>query len=108
MDSKSENDAVFYVPDIENLVFSAIDSCAESGGSLDFWNCDIFSLQVKLPSGKFLTWALGTIPRLPDCFSQFVSASLQHSVTLEVVSFFIMNLYCACLFEGLNFAISIN
>lgn len=90
MVSKSEEDPVFCVPDVENLLFSAIESCAEGGGSLDFWNCDIFDLQAKVPAGKFMTWVLGTIPRLPDCFSQFVSGSLQRSVALETVSLFIV------------------
>ncbi|XP_031403332.1 uncharacterized protein LOC116212783 isoform X2 [Punica granatum] len=81
--SKSDKGAVFYVPDIENLVCSAVVSCAEGGGNLDPWNCDIFSLEARLPAGKFLTWVLGTVPRLPDCFSQFVSATLQCSVASE-------------------------
>ncbi|KAK4768425.1 hypothetical protein SAY87_003566 [Trapa incisa] len=88
--SRSEGDSIFYVPEVENLLFSVVDSCAEGGGSSDFWNCDVFNLQAKVPAGKFMTWVLATIPRLPDCFSQFVSGSLQHLMASESVSILIM------------------
>ncbi|KAI4320952.1 hypothetical protein MLD38_034383 [Melastoma candidum] len=61
-----------FLPDIRNLVLSAVVSCCEVPGSLDLWNCDVIDLEVVLPVGKFLSWVLASVPSLPDCFSQFI------------------------------------
>lgn len=74
------------LPDISHLVLSAVVSCAEVESDLDLWDCDILGLGVQLPVGKFLTWALTTVPCLTDCFSEFVNARLQNCVTSKVYS----------------------
>lgn len=76
------------LPDVNHMVLSAVTSCAEVGSSLDVWNCDISALQVQLPVGKFLTWALKTLPSHPDCFVQFVHARFRSSVAEEVPNHF--------------------
>lgn len=72
------------LPDINDLVLSAIVSCAELGSSLNVWECDIRRLEVQLPAGKIHTWALNTVPNLADVFSQFVHFGLQNNATSEV------------------------
>lgn len=84
----SRGNTNLFLPDVSHLVLSAVTSCAEVGSGLDVWNCDISSLEIQLPVGKFLTWALQTLPSLPDCFMQFVYSRLQSSVAEEVSSIF--------------------
>lgn len=72
-----------YLPDISPLVLSAVVSCAEGGSGLELWDCDISSLDVQLPAGKFLTWMLTTVPNLTECFTQFVNARLQNCTSSE-------------------------
>ncbi|XWS25879.1 hypothetical protein CRYUN_Cryun27aG0105600 [Craigia yunnanensis] len=72
-----------FVPDINHLVLSAAVSCAEVNSSLDVWDCDVLGLDVQLPVGKFLAWALTTASILSDCFTQFVHGRLGSSVTAE-------------------------
>ncbi|XP_048332596.1 uncharacterized protein LOC107420375 [Ziziphus jujuba] len=79
----SRGNTNLFLPDVSHLVLSAVTSCAEVGSGLDVWNCDISSLEIQLPVGKFLTWALQTLPSLPDCFMQFVYSRLQSSVAEE-------------------------
>lgn len=79
----SERRGKLFLPDINHLVLSAVVSCAEVDGSLDVWDCDILGLDVELPVGKFLAWALTTAPTLPDCFTQFVLGRLGSSVDTE-------------------------
>ncbi|KAF2324666.1 hypothetical protein GH714_016189 [Hevea brasiliensis] len=50
---------------------------------LVFESSDNDSLEVELPVGKFLTWALTTVPSLTDCFTQFVNTRLKNSVSSE-------------------------
>lgn len=71
------------LPDISPLVLSAIVSCTEGGNDLDVWGCNLSTLEVELPAGKFHMWVLTTVPNLTDCFTQFVHMSLQNSVTSE-------------------------
>ncbi|XP_012073839.1 uncharacterized protein LOC105635371 isoform X2 [Jatropha curcas] len=71
------------LPDISHLILSAVMSCAEVDSSLDVWDCDISVLDVQLPVGKFLTWALTTVPSLTDCFTHFINKRLQNSVSSE-------------------------
>lgn len=84
----STRNANLCLPDVNHMVLSAVTSCAEVGSSFDVWNCDVSGLQVQLPVGKFLTWALKALPTLPDCFMQFVHARLQSSVNEEVSNIF--------------------
>ncbi|XWS20981.1 hypothetical protein CRYUN_Cryun30bG0015900 [Craigia yunnanensis] len=79
----SERKGKLFLPDINHLVLSAVVSCAEVNSSLDVWDCDILGLDVQLPVGKFLAWALTTAPTLSDCFTQFVHGRLGSSVTAE-------------------------
>ncbi|EOY14970.1 hypothetical protein QUC31_000308 [Theobroma cacao] len=72
-----------FLPDINHLVLSAVVSCADVSSSLDVWDCDILGLDVQLPVGKFLAWALTTTPTLSDCLTQFVQGRLQSSVNAE-------------------------
>lgn len=71
------------LPDISHLVLSAIESCAEGGHKLDYWDCIVSDLDVQLPATKIHLWALKTVPNLADCFVQFVHARLCCSATHE-------------------------
>lgn len=72
-----------FLPDVNHLVLSAVESCAEVGSDVNFWDCNISDLEIQLPVGKFLTWTLTTVPSLTDCFTQFVYVRLQSCVTSE-------------------------
>ncbi|XP_041024746.1 uncharacterized protein LOC121265253 [Juglans microcarpa x Juglans regia] len=74
----SQAKANLCLPDISHLVLSAVTSCTEVGSGLNVWYCDVLGLEVQLPVGKFLTWAIKTAPCLPDCLTQFVHARLQN------------------------------
>lgn len=78
-----------FQPDVNHLVLSAVESCAEVGSDVNFWDCNISDLEIQLPVGEFLTWTLTTVPSLTDCFTQFVYARLQSCVTSEVSSSFL-------------------
>ncbi|KAL6295602.1 hypothetical protein ACE6H2_003744 [Prunus campanulata] len=69
------------LPDINQIVLSAVVSCADVGSGLNVWDCQLSVLEVELPVGKFLSWVLRTVPSLPDCFSQFVYAILKNCVS---------------------------
>ncbi|KAG6696110.1 hypothetical protein I3842_09G131000 [Carya illinoinensis] len=71
------------LPDISHLVLSAVTSCTEVGSGLNVWYCDVLGLEVQLPVGKFLTWAIKTAQCLPDCLTQFVHARLQNFCAAE-------------------------
>ncbi|XP_050237896.1 uncharacterized protein LOC126687377 isoform X2 [Mercurialis annua] len=71
------------LPDVSHLVLSAVVYCVEDSGGFDLWDCDISALDVQIPAGKFVTWALTTVPCLTDCFTQFVNARLQNSAYPE-------------------------
>ncbi|KAE8654034.1 TLD-domain containing nucleolar protein isoform 2 [Hibiscus syriacus] len=79
----SERKGKLLLPYIDHLVLSAVVSCGDVNSSFDMWDCDILSLDVQLPVGKFLSWALSTAPTLSDCFTQFVTGRLQISVIEE-------------------------
>ncbi|KAG5035925.1 hypothetical protein JHK87_010835 [Glycine soja] len=64
------------LPDLNHLVLSVIASCGEVEGGLNVWDCDISSLEVQLPAGKFVTWVMSTVPCLPDCLRQYFHARL--------------------------------
>lgn len=78
------------LPDINNLVLSSVTSCAEVGNTVNVWDCNIVGLAVEVPVGAFLTWAIKTVPDLPDGFLQFVHARILEAPTREVIdsSFF--------------------
>lgn len=76
-----------FLPDINNLVLSSVTSCAEVGDA-SIWDCNILGLAVEVPIGKFLTWAVKTVPSLPDGFSQFVHARILQIPTREVTDSF--------------------
>ncbi|CAB4265605.1 unnamed protein product [Prunus armeniaca] len=69
------------LPDINQIVLSAIVSCADVGSGLNVWDCQLSGLEVELPVGKFLSWVVRTVPCLSDCFSQFVYAILKNCVS---------------------------
>ncbi|XP_058786553.1 uncharacterized protein LOC131661140 [Vicia villosa] len=69
------------VPDLSHLVLSAVTACVEDKDGFDVWDCDIASLEVQLPAGKFVTWVMSTVPCLPDCLKQYFHARLQVLVT---------------------------
>lgn len=73
-----------FLPDINNLVLSSVSSCAEAGNTVSIWDCDILGLAVEVPVGKFLPWAVKTVPSLPDGFSHFVHARILQAPTQEV------------------------
>ncbi|TKY73861.1 TLD domain-containing protein 1 [Spatholobus suberectus] len=66
------------LPDLNHLVLSA---CARVEGGLNVWDCDVSSLEVQLPAGKFVTWVMSTVPCLPDCLRQYFHARLQMAET---------------------------
>ncbi|KAL0553390.1 hypothetical protein IC582_007284 [Cucumis melo] len=72
-----------FLPDINNLVLSSVASCAEVGSTVNIWDCDILGLAVEVPIGKFLTWAVKTVPSLPDGFSRFVHARILQASTQQ-------------------------
>lgn len=66
------------LPDVNHLVLSAVTSCGEGGGGVNVWDCNVISgLEIQIPVGKFLTWVLQTLPRLPDCCAQFFHSRIQ-------------------------------
>ncbi|WJX34624.1 hypothetical protein P8452_22723 [Trifolium repens] len=69
------------VPDLNHLVLSAITSCVEDKDAFDVWDCEVLSLEVQLPVGKFVTWVMSTVPCLPDCLKQYFHSRLQIAVT---------------------------
>ena len=76
------------LPDLSHLVLSAITSCAKVEGGFNVWDCDISSLEVELPWGKFVTWVMSTVPCLPDCLRQYFHSRLQLA---GVICVFIFN-----------------
>ncbi|XP_024020557.1 uncharacterized protein LOC21388606 [Morus notabilis] len=73
----SKRRANLCLPDVNHLVMSAVTSCGELGNGVNAWDCNVSGLEVKLPVGTFLTWALQTLPRLSDCFSQYAHSRIQ-------------------------------
>ncbi|KAE9608709.1 hypothetical protein Lal_00020738 [Lupinus albus] len=77
----SEGKINLSLPDLNHLVLSAVTSCAKIEGVLDVWECEISSLKVQLPAGKFVTWVMSTVPCLPDCLRHYFLARLQMALT---------------------------
>ncbi|VVB09255.1 unnamed protein product [Arabis nemorensis] len=78
-----DSNGCLFLPDISHLILSALVSCTESGNSLDVWDTDVSGLELELPIGKFLTWALTTIPNISECLTHFCNSRLQHSLNVE-------------------------
>ncbi|KFK33195.1 hypothetical protein AALP_AA6G342400 [Arabis alpina] len=78
-----ESEGCLFLPDISHLILSAVVSCTESGNGLDVWGSDVSGLEIELPIGKFLTWALTTIPNVTECLVHFCNSRLQHSLNVE-------------------------
>lgn len=85
----AEMKGCLFLPDISHLILSAVVSCidSESGKSLDVWETDVSGLELELPIGKFLTWALMTVPSLTECLSHFCNSRLQNLTSVEVFFF---------------------
>ncbi|CAN1824383.1 hypothetical protein LINPERHAP1_LOCUS30753 [Linum perenne] len=81
--SSSESKGTLVHPDVSHLVLSSVVSCVDGLDGVDLWDCDLAGLDVQLPAGKFLAWALATIPCLTDCLTQFMSTRLQNCTTSE-------------------------
>ncbi|KAI3745981.1 hypothetical protein L6452_08396 [Arctium lappa] len=75
----SKGKAKFGLPDINNLVLSAVSSCADGGADLNIWDCNLFDSNIQLPIGKLHVWALRTVPNLSECFVQFIHSRLSNS-----------------------------
>ncbi|XVF33722.1 hypothetical protein REPUB_Repub17cG0192800 [Reevesia pubescens] len=60
----SQREGKLFMPDINHLVLSTVVSCAEVNGILNVWDCDVLSLDVQLPMGKFLAWAVSLLLEL--------------------------------------------
>ncbi|MED6139056.1 hypothetical protein PIB30_080289 [Stylosanthes scabra] len=73
----SEKKGNVRLPDLSHLVLSAIISCGKVEGGFNVWDCDVSSLGVELPAGKFVTWIMSTVPCLPDCLRQYFQARIQ-------------------------------
>ncbi|CAI0435318.1 unnamed protein product [Linum tenue] len=82
-DSKTSNgkERTLFLPDVSHLALSAVVSCCDGLDGVDFWVCDLAGLEVQLPAGKFLAWALATAPSLTDCLTQFINSRLQNGVS---------------------------
>ncbi|KOM41154.1 hypothetical protein LR48_Vigan04g135200 [Vigna angularis] len=72
-----KGEGILSLPDLNHLVLSVITSCGQVEGAFDVWDCDISSLEVQLPAGKFVTWVMSTVPCLPDCLRLYFNARLQ-------------------------------
>lgn len=85
-----------FVPEISHLILSAVVSCveSESGKSMDVWDTDVSGLELELPVGKFLTWALSTVPSLTECLSHFCNSRLQSVTSVEVFFSYLYFLLC--------------
>lgn len=85
----SEMKGSLFLPDISHLILSAVVSCieSESGNSLDVWETDVSGLELELPIGKFLTWALTTVPSVTECLAHFCNSRLQSVTSVEVFFF---------------------
>lgn len=73
----------FGLPDINNLVLSAVSSCGEGGADLNIYDDNILGSNIQLPIGKLHVWVLKTVPNLPDCLVQFIHSRLSNSASQE-------------------------
>ncbi|CAN0906399.1 hypothetical protein LINGRAHAP2_LOCUS24222 [Linum grandiflorum] len=79
----SEDKGSLVLPNVSHLVLSAVVSCVDGLDGVDLWDCDLAGLDVQLPAGKFLSWALATIPSLTDCLTRFINERLRKCATSE-------------------------
>uniref|UniRef100_A0A7N0R9P9 TLDc domain-containing protein n=1 Tax=Kalanchoe fedtschenkoi TaxID=63787 RepID=A0A7N0R9P9_KALFE len=68
------------LPDVDHLVLSAVESCAENASSVNTWESDLSGLDVQLPAVKLKSWFTTTVPQIASCFSKFVHSGLQNSI----------------------------
>lgn len=73
------------LPDINNLLFSAVMSCTDGSINSCLEDQNILAMEIQLQAEKLCMWAMKTVPHLPNCFTQFVNARLQKFATLEEV-----------------------
>ncbi|KAL4578940.1 hypothetical protein LXL04_015072 [Taraxacum kok-saghyz] len=65
--------------DVNNLVLSAVSSCAEGGSELNVWDDDLLKSDIQIPVGKLHVWMLKTVPNLPESLVHFVYSRLSNS-----------------------------
>ncbi|KAI7734162.1 hypothetical protein M8C21_026394 [Ambrosia artemisiifolia] len=75
----------FGLPDVNNLVLSAVTSSAEGGAELNVWDDGILGSDRQMPVGKLHVWVLKTVPNLPECLVQFVHSRLSNCVSQQDV-----------------------
>ncbi|KAK1421029.1 hypothetical protein QVD17_23077 [Tagetes erecta] len=81
-----KGNATLGLPDISNLVLSAVSSCAEGGTELNLWDDNAVGSDKQLPIGKLHVWVLKTMPYLPDCLVQFIQSRLSNSASQQGIS----------------------
>ncbi|KVI07804.1 TLDc [Cynara cardunculus var. scolymus] len=97
----SKGKAKFGLPDINNLVLSAVSSCADGAADLNIWDCNLFDSNIQLPIGKLHVWALRTVPNLPECLVQFIHSRLSNSSPQQgLVHFPYPEKYCTSSLHG--------
>jgi hypothetical protein len=89
LNGKGKGKGNLSVPDLSHLVLSAVTSCVEDKDGFNVWDCEVLSLEVEIPVGKFVTWVMSTVPCLPDCLKQYFHSRLQIAVTEGVIYVFI-------------------
>eukprot|EP00262_Sarcandra_glabra_P010806 TRINITY_DN2625_c3_g1_i1.p1 TRINITY_DN2625_c3_g1~~TRINITY_DN2625_c3_g1_i1.p1 ORF type:complete len:563 (-),score=83.42 TRINITY_DN2625_c3_g1_i1:165-1778(-) len=75
--------ATVFLPDINNLVLSALVSCSEVGNDFYPLDCNISGLKNHISAQKLHIWALTTVPGLAYCFTHYVHDRLQMCATSE-------------------------
>lgn len=87
------NTGIYGLPDIDHLVLSAVESCAELAEELDIWNNKVSELNVQLKAEKIHMWALKTVPCLAECLAHFVYTRLIYLTNQRVPTFLLQNLF---------------
>ncbi|KAF5803742.1 putative TLDc domain-containing protein [Helianthus annuus] len=80
-----KENAMFGLPDVNNLVLSAVSSCVEGGAELNVWDDGILGSDRQIPIGKLHAWVLKTAPNLPECLVQFVHSRISNSASQQDV-----------------------
>ncbi|XP_076952824.1 uncharacterized protein LOC143626717 [Bidens hawaiensis] len=81
-----KENAAFGLPDVNNLVLSAVSSCVENGAELNVWDDGVLGSDRQIPVGKLHVWVLKTVPNLPECLVQFVHSRLVNYASQQDVS----------------------
>ncbi|KAK9061382.1 hypothetical protein SSX86_018563 [Deinandra increscens subsp. villosa] len=70
--SRNQQAIKFGLPDVSNLVLSAVSSCTDG-----IWDVDnILGSDTQIPVGKLHAWVLKTVPNLPECLVEFTHSRL--------------------------------